>query len=54
VEVVGLDLVLVEDDPDLRLRAAGDLDVGDAPNRSQADLELLLDQLLELLEVVVP
>ncbi len=54
VEAEGLDPVLVERDPDLRLRTAGDLDARDAPDRAQADLELLLDQLLKLLETVRP
>ncbi|MCK7541395.1 MAG: hypothetical protein MZV63_66160 [Marinilabiliales bacterium] len=54
MEAEGLDPVLVERDPDLGLRAAGDLDPGDAPDRAQADLELLLDQLLELLQAVIP
>ena len=52
VEAEGLDPVLVEGDPDLGLGASRDLDVRDAPDRAQADLELLLDQLLELLEAV--
>ena len=47
VKAVGLDLALVEDDPDLGLRSPRDLGAGDAPDRAEADLELLFDQLLE-------
>jgi len=54
VDVERLDPVLVEDDSDLRLRAAGNVDSRDAPDRAQSDLELLFDQILELLETVVP